>query len=314
MNAAGEPVLLRPLSLGEIFDRAITLYVRNFLVFTAIMLVVTVPLAIMQYFIGLHSSGDFAQLIQQIQHPRSTAGPTPSDLQTGWTMVMLIVGLVLDAFAVVAIAAGIGRLYRREPVDWQTCYAHALRHTGTIVVSLLAEIGTFAGLVFAGAFAMVIVLTVSLLLARVTPALGVAGIVITVAIMLAWFLGILLCYLVYTFAFNAIGVEGAGSGRAIGSAFSRIFNRSELLRAVLICLALSVVYLGFSILSVSIAALLESMRLHLIEVIVSSLLSIVVTGALAVLMAVYYFDVRIRREGLDMQVQIDDLQPAATVR
>ncbi|HEY9180348.1 MAG TPA: hypothetical protein VIO32_06480, partial [Candidatus Baltobacteraceae bacterium] len=63
MNAASDrAALLRPLTMGEIFDRAITLYVRNFVPFSLIVLVVVVPSAVMQYFAGLHASATFTQL------------------------------------------------------------------------------------------------------------------------------------------------------------------------------------------------------------------------------------------------------------
>ena len=45
---------------------------------------------------------------------------------------------------------------------------------------------------------------------------------------------------------------------------------------------------------------------------VASCISLVTTSFFGILLAVYYFDVRVRREGLDMQAQIDVLQPAAS--
>jgi energy-converting hydrogenase Eha subunit C len=45
-----------------------------------------------------------------------------------------------------------------------------------------------------------------------------------------------------------------------------------------------------------------------LQTLVSAVISIVTTGFIGVLLAVYYFDVRIRREGLDMQSAIDRLQ------
>jgi hypothetical protein len=310
MHPAGEPVALRPLSLGEIFDRALTLYVHNFALFTLIALVLVVPLAIAQYFIGLHQSDSFAQLIAQIQHPGSAPPQTPS-AQTAWMIALVAMAVVLNAFAIVAIAAAVGRLYRGESGDWRACYAQALRRVHAILITLAAELAAFIVLFFLGIFAVAAVLVTAFLLVRTSAPLGVVAFIAGIAVGIAWFAGIVLCYLAFGFAFNAIGIEAAGVGGAIASGFARVFNRGELLRAILVCLALLVIYFGFSVISISVAATFEALHLHLLNVVVNSLLSLVSTALLGVLLAVYYFDVRVRREGLDMQAEIEGLPVAS---
>lgn len=307
MHPAGEPVALRPLSLGEIFDRALTLYVHNVALFTSIALVLVLPLALVQYFIGLHQSDTFAQLLAQMQHPGSVPAQKNGGAQTAMAVGMVLFAVVLNAFAVVAIAAAVGRLYRSEAVDWRACYAQAVRRGGAIVVTLLAEMATFLAVFFAGIFAVTAVLVVAFLFVRASAPLGVIAAIVGVLVGVAWFIAIMLCYVAYGFAFNAIGIEAAGVGPAIGSGFARVFNRSELLRASLVCLALLVIYVGFAIVSIAVAATLETMHLHLVNVAVSALLSLVSTALLGVLLAVYYFDVRVRREGLDMQAELEGL-------
>ncbi|HKU67815.1 MAG TPA: hypothetical protein VJP85_08565 [Candidatus Baltobacteraceae bacterium] len=312
MNPAGEPVLLRPLSLGELFDRALTLYVRNIAPFTLIALVLVVPLAIAQYFAGLHESSSFAQMIAQIQHPGSVPAQAVSPAQNAWTVVMVALAVVLNAFSVAAIAVAVAGLYRGEPVDWRVAYAKALRRAQAIVATLFAEIGLFVAAFFVGAIALTLAFVVAFLLVRTSPPLGVIAFAAAIAVAVAWFIAIVLCYLVFGFALCALAIEERGAGYAIGSGFSRVFNRSELLRAVLVCLALVVIYAGFSVISLAVAGTLETMNLHIVDVIVSSLLSLVSTALLGVLLVVYYFDVRVRREGLDMQAQIESLHPAAS--
>ena len=60
---------LRPLGFGEIFDRAITLYIRNFVPFAAIVMVLVVPLAILQYFLDLSSQPQLDALVRIFTHP-----------------------------------------------------------------------------------------------------------------------------------------------------------------------------------------------------------------------------------------------------
>lgn len=309
MTPAGDSALLRPLSLGEIFDRALTLYVRNIVPFTLIAAAVVLPLIVLEYFAGRGESSSFAQVLAQIQHPGKTP-PTPSGEQTGWTMLAVLAGFVLHGFSAVAIGVAVGALYRGELPDWRASYAAAFARTAGILVTLLAALATFVVEVFAGGMLLGTVLVVAFLLMRSTPALGVAATIAGTLVMIAWIAGIVLCYLAYVFALYGLAVERPAVGPAIASGFSRIFNRGELLRAVLVSLALTVIYGGWGVLMVTVAVLLELAHLRLVDLAVAGVGEVVVTSLLGVLLAVYYYDVRVRREGLDLQMQIDRLQPS----
>ena len=60
---------LRPLGFGEIFDRAITLYIRNFVPFALIVGVMIVPLAVLQYFVDASSIPQFDAMMKILTHP-----------------------------------------------------------------------------------------------------------------------------------------------------------------------------------------------------------------------------------------------------
>lgn len=313
MLPAGEPAPLRPLSLGEIFDRAVTLYVRNAVLFTLIALVVVVPVAIMNYFAGMRDSATFSQILAQVAHPGKAAPPTTApDAGMALLFGMFAVAIVLGAFTVVAIAAAVGELYRSGRAEFASCYARALRHAGAITVALLCEIAVFVFVAFAGAFTMGVVFVVAFLLVRGSAALGVTAFIGALIVGLLWLVAVLLCYLAFAFAFNALGIEGVGAGAAITRGFSRIFNRTELFRATLICVALVAIYMGLMVVSLGVAAIFETLHLHWLSVVITALISLITTSFFGILFAVYYFDVRVRREGLDMQAQIESLQPTAS--
>lgn len=312
MRSAGDPAVLRPLSLGEVFDRAVTLYVRNALVFTLIVLVVVVPVAILNYFAGQHESATFTQILDQIQHPGKTPASQAAGADEAFGFGVIGLSVVVGAFVIVAIASAVGELYRTGGAQFGACYAYTLRRTGSIIVALLCEIAVFVFVVFAGAFAMGIIFVAAFLLVRASAPLGVVAFVAAAIVGILWLAGMMLCYLAFAFAFNALGNEGIGAGRAIARGFSRVFNRSELLRATLICLALIAIYVGLMIVSLSVTAVFESLHLHILTVLVTAAISLVTTAFLGVLLAVYYFDVRVRREGLDMQAQIDAFGPTAS--
>lgn len=313
MNVPGDrAALLRPLTLGEVFDRAVTLYVRNFVPFTLIVLAVIVPMAVLQYFAGLHASSTLTQLLAQMQKPGSVPTPAQTGADGLWGLANIVVSIVLGAFAAVAIAAAAGRIYRGERIEWGACYARAFARTPAILLMVLVEIVALALVLLAGGMAIGITFGVAIVLLRVSTILAVVAFVVASIVVLLWLVFLVLCYLAFSFSYNAVGIEGVSMWQAIGSGFSRIFNRSELFRASLVALAFMAIYFGLMIVSVSVAALFESMKLHVVNVAVSAAIGLVTMSFLGILLAVYYFDVRVRREGLDLQMQMETLEGAAT--
>ncbi|HLI96666.1 MAG TPA: hypothetical protein VKT72_11350 [Candidatus Baltobacteraceae bacterium] len=311
MHQPGDPALLRPLSLGEIFDRAVTLYVRNFAVVSLIALVVALPLAVVQFVAGLHQSATFLQILDQIQHPGKAPMPQSSGFETALFFAAIPLSIVLNSFMLVAIASAIGDLYRGERPEWTACYARAARRLGAIALALLGQFAVLLVLVFAGMFLMFTAFFIAFLFVRLSTALGIVAIVVAGIITLAWFLSMLLCYLAFGFAFNALGNEQTGGGGAILRGFGLVFNRSELLRALLVCLALMAIYIGLSAVAMGVAVLFEMVHMPLLYIAVNAVVSLITSAFVSVLLTVYYFDVRVRREGIDLQAQIHDLPQTA---
>jgi hypothetical protein len=269
------------------------------------------PTAIMQFVLGMHQAG-LAQILDQIQHPGKAPVPATSGAVTALFFALIAVSVALYSFMLVAIAAAIGDLYRGARPEWTSCYAHAARRFGAIVVTLLGEVAALVGLFTAGAIAIFMVFFLAFLLVRLSAVLGVVGIVAAALVVLGWILSLMLCYLAFGLAFNALGNEAAGSANALLRGFSLVFNRREFGRALLICLALAAINIGLSAVSLGVAAGFELLHFQLLNVVVNAIISLVSSAFIGVLLAVYYFDVRVRREGLDLQTQIEQLQSAAS--
>ena len=123
---------LRPLGFGEIFDRAVTLYIRNFVPFAAIVMVLILPSAVLQYLIDRASQPEFAALIRIVQHPEAArTQPMPSAFNSPLFVVvfaaLLLLTYVIWPFALNAVAVGVARLYRNRPVEFAACYKVVLR-------------------------------------------------------------------------------------------------------------------------------------------------------------------------------------------
>ena len=307
MSIAGDALPLRPLSIGEIFDRTVTLYVRYFGLFTLIMMVVILPLTVASYF-STYGSGEYQQVLQQASHPSSTPSPVLLTrlLQfEGILMLVLLLQLLLLPFANTATASGVADLYRSQRPTWRQSYAAALRRWPAILGAELMTLLIMGAAVVAGALAFGAIFAAGIFLVRgSTAAIIVFGFLVAV-FMIAWLLSLALCIFAMGFAFISIVVEKVGVFQAISSGFARIFNRRELGRAVLVFLALIAISIGLYIV-LGIVALLAQQITHslILYGILTAPISLVSSTFTALLFAVYYFDVRVRREGLDIQTQL----------
>ncbi len=312
MSIAGDALPLRPLSIGEIFDRAVTLYVRHFALFTLIMLVVALPLTIVSYF-ATFGSTSYQQILQQATHPERTAAAVPvlSNLLQleGLLLLVVVLALFLMPFASVATVAAVAALYRAERPGWRDCYAVVLRRWPAILGTAFMEIIIMGAVVIAGSLLFGGTLTIAILVSRGSVAAIVVFAIVVILFMIAWLVTMILCWIALGFAFNAIGLEGSAAFAAISLGFARIFNRRELGRATLVVLALGAIYVGLYLVSAVLAALVESItHSFTLVAIVNTPVSLISSTFIALLFAVYYFDVRVRREGLDMQSAFDHLE------
>lgn len=307
MSLAADPVQLRPLGLGEIFDRAVTLYVRNFAAFSVIALFLLVPLSIAQYFVLGDQQAVTESILRQMQHPRPGGAPIfPFSPAFLW---LIGIAVLVTPFANVATAIGVAQLYGRERVDWRTCYAGALKRWLSIVGVLVAQACVAAGAIAVGVFALGISAGLSVVIFQSGAAVtGVIAVIVTVALFLAWLALFFMLYLCSMFMFDAVAIEGASVGEAFGSGFARIFNRTQFWKALLVALSVFAVQLGVIIVASMLVGLLElGLKSHVIDTIAQGIISLLSTTFLAILLAVYYYDVRVRREGLDLQSSVERL-------
>ena len=311
MSIAGNALPLRPLSIGEIFDRTVTLYVRHFGLFTLIIVVVVLPLTVASYF-STYGSGAYQQVLQQASHPSSTPSPVMfSRLMQfeGLLMLVLLLQLLLVPFANTATASAVADLYRGKRPTWRQSYAAALRRWPAILGAEFMTMVILGAAIVAGAFMFGAIFAAGIFVVRGSTFAIIAFGVVMAIFVIAWLLTLALCIFAMGFAFISIVVEDAGVFAAISSGFTRIFNRGELGRAVLVFLALIAISIGLYIVLGIAAALAQSLTHSLaLYGIVTAPISILSSTFTALLFAVYYFDVRVRREGLDMQTQLDRLE------
>jgi MFS family permease len=301
---------LRPLGFGEIFDRAVTIYVRNFM-----------PLSIIAAFFMLPMRAiDFAMLksrrtdLTQIFAPTHASSATPPQIDpatTGWLVLFVLLALTLAPFVNVAIGVAVARIYATGSADWRECYAATLRRWPVLIGLTLIEICIIAGVVVVGSLALVLFIAMTIVAYGAAPVFGFAMGALTFALLLAFITFAAVCAVAISFMFYSAGIEGAGLGPAVSSGFARVFNRAEFWRACLVALAIFAVQIGVSIVSLALFGVLTYTHSALLYEVVSGLIGLVSVAFLAALIGVYYFDVRVRREGLDMESNIQRLLQTA---
>jgi len=307
---------LRPLGFGEIFDRAITLYVRNFWPFLAIVLVLILPLAVLQYVLDSSQSSQLSEALRVLTHPSATP-PTFTSMfspgEIGTLVAMVILYFALWPFVFVAAAVGVARVYRGRPVEFAACYRSVLPRWGAILVTQLIVIAVF--ILWYGALLATLMLTVvvATLLAQAAVVLGIIAFVFALVLLLAFLLLLALLWVALAFAMNAVVIEEVGPVAAIASGFGRVFSGKELPRALTFALAAFAVILGAQLVGSAVALAALFVHSVLLEVAVSALLRAALAPFSIVLAAVYYFDVRIRREGYDLETELERIAAAPAV-
>lgn len=304
---------LRPLGFGEIFDRAVTLYIRNLVPFVGIVMVLVLPLSIMQYFLDRDSQPQFDYMIRVFQHPviAQSARP-PSALASPsaliLTAVAVFVAFLIWPFALNAVAVGVACLYRAKPVEFRTCYELVLRRWSQILAMIFIQL-----LVLLGWYLAVILVVVAIVFLAALFGTLVAGFAFWfgfIAAILAFLIMIPLLaplLVALTFANYATVIEERGVINSVTLGFARVFNRAEFWRAWLFAIAAGAVVIGASMMFAIFSLLAAFAHLPALEAFIDALPRAVISPFGVVLLAVYYFDVRIRREGFDLEASLERL-------
>jgi hypothetical protein len=292
-----------PLELSGIFDRAFALYVRAFAPWIGIAAAAVVPAAAVQYAVTLREQPQIDATLRLLEHPellRHPHAPTLFDSpgSIGMTVASLLLGYLLLAFATGAVGAGVARLYRNERVGFRACYATVLPRWASIT-ALLALVMLALAASYAAALVVVAipVVTISLL------APGSLAVMIPFAAtltLLAILFAFALLMLVAGCGFCSIVVEKCSAFESLKLSCVRICNRVELGRALLCSIAIGAVAV-FASASIDLFAFFGLSRWPALYTMVDTLARAAVVPFAAVAIAVYYFDLRVRQEGVDIE-------------
>jgi hypothetical protein len=304
---------LRPLTIGELFDRAFTLYRRHLWMFAGVAAVPAVLAAAM---------GVAMQVAQRlaVSNVNSAAQPEAADvipvviLVGGAVFVLAVAYWVVYMAALGATTFAVSELYVGRGATVRAAYAGMRGRVGALVVLMLL-IGMRVGvLMVAGG-------------ATVTLSAGLAGMlnpVVSAALIIGGILlvGGLFLFMVlrYGLAVPALVVEGLSPGDAIRRSIE--LTKGRLGRVFLLGLcALMVTYAAMMIFQAPFAfgAVVANplsatgFWLDIAGAVFGAAGSTFTTPFLIIGLALLYYDARIREEGFDLQLTLEALDARAGV-
>ncbi len=319
MQVPDSRATLRPLGVGEVLDRAVNVCVTNFLPLATIYIVYAIPIGILGYF----SSQGLAQMLQAVtdaaraSHGQPTFESINAALLTTHTnppvtFLLLVFSLLVSPLPAAALIEATTAFYLKRASSFGQAYRVALdRYFPMLGVSLLYLFGgaiayfivafvlvfLVIGLVLLTSAAKVIGIALSILLGTV---FGLAAIACLIVIILAWQISYFTCV-----------VERANSVRAFNASLQRTFTGIGLKRSLLIGL----IFLAISLIITLVTALGEGVIVSLVHstvlaTIYETLVRIVTAAFTTAFIAIFYLDLRVREEGLDLQLQAQELGAA----
>ena len=292
---------MRPLSFGELLDRAVTLFVRHFWLLCGLGAIVYLPLAVVQSFMG-----DFwLRYVQLINRIFTSGGKIPNypanagviQRMNAISLLEILVWLIAAPLAAGALAYAASHLVTGESVSFRESLRFAIRRWGNVLL-----FGVLWGILLAAVFlAGYLALLLFALLAFVVARSIALGVIFSIIFLIAWLVIILIALIAGGVGFATLIVEPVNALRAFAAGLERAINRAVVWRSLGIGLLYFAVAFGFS--AVAYAAgfgLLFLLHSGIPLMLIVAVTSIVQFGFSLLIIVLYYYDLRVRREGTDL--------------
>lgn len=268
-TTTGSRPRLRPLSLGEILDVSIKICVANWRSLLRVVLIVVVPVEILSTALSADyttSSFDFGTSSEQT--PEETIDQL--DAQLGGLAISTLLRVVAVLFVSAACFRIIAQAYLGETTDWRSSLSYAVKRAGSLIwLSILYGLGVFLGL-----------------------ALLIVGSV--------WL------YFAWMFWLPALFVEGLRGRRALGRSYQLVRGRWWRTFGIVMVGFILAGVISSVVQGVFIAGILVANDNDVLVLVFSAIAGIVglaiTTPFQAALITVVYFDLRVRKEGYDLEL------------
>lgn len=296
---------LRPMGVVDQLDAAFRLYRRNFVTFLGIVALVQAPLLILSLgYSLLFVLPTQEALFSQIRSPRTPYYGTlnPQSLESTLTsLALVVVGMLANMLIVGALSYAVSRAYLGNPTGIMDAYRHIThgpRLAGLIVCGLIVN-------------SPIIVLQFGSLVTTLVPTFACL-ICIVYPLVLGAYLYLALRFLTVP---QVVVLEDRGPRDALVRTWSLM--QGHLMRAlglaILVGLVIYAIPMGLQYVA-ALALIFMPLSPTLVLGVGSGLVGIFQIAVLPILWGAYtmfYYDLRIRKEGFDLRVQADQLAAAA---
>ena len=273
---ASTPAQLRPLGIGEILDAGIKVYRSKFSTMLKAVAVVIVPVQVLNVLITL-----------SLPDTSTTAGTTTTTSDSEWAglaalLLILVINIVSSALAEAACLKAVSDTYVGTETDWRGSLRFGFRRLGSLMWLTLIH--------------------------GVLVLLGFAACIVP---------GVWL-YVAWSVAIPVLLVEGQRGFRALRRSFDLVRRRWWPTAGILILanLLATAVTAGIGLLALPllITGRDNEFVYDLANGVFSGVASVLTIPFVAAVVAVIYFDLRVRKEGFDLQLMALHIgAPAATV-
>lgn len=316
---SANPPQLRPMSVGDILDQAIRIYRRNFVPLVIIVAIVSLPYVALQLAITLLTNPftlGFSQTSQSFD---------PDAINTGTLLAgqLLSLGLALAygvalVFQSGALTAFVSEKFLGRAISVREAYGRAFRRWLALLIAVVL-LSIIFGVVLSAMCGLWLVplMGISALGAGLDSGSSAAFGVVTLmlcclvgpALAVAIFLGVR-----WSFFVQAIVLEDYNSSGGLGRSWKLV--KGSFWRAFFVIAALAllvfVLNLGLYLLALTLAALTQSpIALVILSSVSMQLINIIFTPLQFAALTILYYDLRIRKEGFDLQMQMQQLPQAA---
>ena len=276
MATAGTPVRLRPLPVGELLDETFKLYRRHFNVIAGVAIVVILPNLLLALLSGSYKANTFSYLQQVLQNLNDpTALQAIQNRQTQFTGSPLYLASFPIALILLPITGG--ALFRATT----SLAAGNVETVGSVLLGTVKRYFAIAGI---GILTVLVVL----------GCIAIVTIPVVLWVLIRW-----------AVAMPALFAEGVGPVKAIGRSWN--LTRDNWWRTLgillLVSIMVSLIQAALGALFTGIAAVIpglsDDIRAGLVTT-VSTLISALVGALSPIAITLLYLDLRVRKEGLDL--------------
>ena len=300
---------LRPLTVGEVFDRAFTLYKRNLWLFvgiTAIPAVFALALTIIMQVMQRMMMTNVANLAENPDAAAATALALVG--MVGGIFVIGIIYWVVYMIALGATTYAVSELYVGRPANVRQSYSGMRGRIGALIILMLLVGVRLVVLWIAGGVGLTLGAVVAGLVHPV-----ISGLLMVFG-MLALFLGTCWMMLRYGMSVPALVVEGLSPGDAMRRSVDLTRGRLGrvfllVLCAVMVTYAAMLIFQGPFTVGAIVAGPESALGfwLNIVGAVTGTIGTTFTTPFLIIGLALLYYDARIREEGFDLELTLQAL-------